>query len=89
MKSIRLLIADDHPVARIAAANLVATLGLMVVASIHPRRRARFVLTGSAIDVAITVDRCRAVRDIVGTTEAGGGCTACHRRIRDILARRV
>ena len=39
--------------ARIAAANLAGMSALMVAASLHPRRRARFVLTGAAIDVAI------------------------------------
>jgi hypothetical protein len=42
-----------HATTQVATANLAAMLVLMVAASAHPRRRARFVLTGSAIDVAV------------------------------------
>lgn len=72
---------QSAPVTASAPGGLVCSPDEVVCHCLH--------VTASAIDVAITVDRCRTVRDIVGTTEAGGGCTACHRRIRDILARRV
>jgi len=52
--AVQMMRADwRHATAQVAAANLAAMLVLMVAASVHPRRRARFVLTGSAIDVAV------------------------------------
>lgn len=42
-------------------------------------------ITAAAIDVAIVADACRTVRDVVGATTAGTGCTACHRHIRAML----
>jgi NAD(P)H-nitrite reductase large subunit len=37
----------------------------------------------------IAVTGCETVRDVMQQIGAGGGCTACHCRIRDLLAART
>ncbi len=37
----------------------------------------------------IAVSGCRTVRDVMQQIGAGGGCTACHCRIRELLAART
>lgn len=42
-------------------------------------------VTASAIRAAASIDGCRSVRDVLRVTDAGGGCTACHHRIAQLL----
>jgi len=39
----------------------------------------------SAIVDAIAVTGAESVREVIGTTTAGSGCTACHCRIRELI----
>ncbi len=43
-------------------------------------------VTKSQVEDAIAVGSCSLVKDVMNLTNAGGGCTACHRKIRDLLA---
>ncbi|RMG35027.1 MAG: (2Fe-2S)-binding protein [Planctomycetota bacterium] len=43
-------------------------------------------VTYGEVSAAIAAHGCRTVRGVMKKTMAGGGCTACHRRIRQLLA---
>jgi NAD(P)H-nitrite reductase large subunit len=43
-------------------------------------------VTESQIHEAVVIAGCRDVKDVMDCTEAGSGCTACHRRILAFLA---
>lgn len=42
-------------------------------------------VTVSTVRAAVAAGGCRSVREVLGVTEAGGGCTACHRRIDELI----
>lgn len=44
-----------------------------------------FGVTESEIHAAADFAGCETVHDVKSSTEAGTGCTACHRRIIDVL----
>ena len=44
-------------------------------------------VTASAIRSAVVIEGCRTVREVLGVTQAGGGCTACHHRIAELIDR--
>ena len=44
-------------------------------------------VTESQVQDAIAVGSCSNVKDVMKMTDAGGGCTACHRQILDMLAK--
>ena len=43
-------------------------------------------VTYGEVSAAIAAHGCQTVRCVMKKTMAGGGCTACHRRIRQLLA---
>ena len=43
-------------------------------------------VTEMEIRGAISTGEVETLRDVVNCTGAGGGCTCCHRRIRDLIA---
>lgn len=45
-------------------------------------------VTQSQIQTAIDVDHCSTLKEVMDCTRAGGGCTACHRRILDLLGQK-
>jgi len=42
-------------------------------------------VTTSDVETAISVGGCRSLCDVMQQTDAGRGCTACHRRIKAML----
>lgn len=46
-------------------------------------------VTESQIHEAVVINGCRDIKGVMDCTEAGSGCTACHRRILAFLAEKT